>query len=65
MNEICSVLCSGNENLEYLDIRGNFIPDKQLKILLVLMYTNRNIENIDYSLVEEKNIKSKTESKEM
>ena len=39
-----SALCRhGNENLEYLDITGNFVPDKHLKMLLVLMYKNRNI----------------------
>ena len=27
--DICSTLCSvGNENLEYLDISENFVPDK-------------------------------------
>ena len=49
----------GCENLEFLDIRGNAIPDKQLKILLVLMYNNRNIREIDYSLCEEKNIEKR------
>lgn len=56
LQEICSALCrQGNENLEYLDIRGNFVKDKNLKMLLVLMYKNRNIQDIDYSLIEEKN----------
>ena len=41
LQEICSALCrNGNENLLYLDIQGNAIPDKHLKMLLVLMYKN-------------------------
>ena len=56
MQEICSALCrQGNENLEYLDIRGNFVPDKHLKMLLVLMYKNRKIQDIEYTLTEDKN----------
>ena len=56
LQEICSALCTnGNENLEYLDIRGNVIPDKQLKMLLILMYRNRNIHDIEYSLSEDAN----------
>ena len=51
--DICSTLCTdGNENLEFLDIEGNYVPDKQLKMLLVLMYKNRNIQDIKYSLIE-------------
>ena len=53
---IVSALCSeGNENLESLDIQGNYIPDKHLKMLLVLMYKNRNIQEIWYTLVETEN----------
>ena len=55
-----SALCRhGNENLEYLDITGNFVPDKHLKMLLVLMYKNRNIQDIDYTLVEDVNIRKR------
>jgi hypothetical protein len=51
--DICTTLChDGNENLEFLDIEGNYIPDKQLKMLLVLMYKNRNIQDIKYSLID-------------
>ena len=32
--------------MESLDIQGNYIPDKHLKMLLVLMYKNRNIQEI-------------------
>ena len=54
---IVSALCAeeGNEQLESLDIQGNFIPDKHLKMLLVLMYKNRNRQEISYTLVETEN----------
>ena len=46
-----------------MDIRGNAIPDKQLKILLVLMYKNRNIQDINYSLTDEENIKKRMQAR--
>ena len=56
LQEICSALCrKGNENLEYLDISKNLVPDKHLKMLLVLMYKNRNIQNMEYSLIQDSN----------
>ena len=64
MQAIVSALCQeGNEHLEFLDIKGNAIPDKQLKILLVLMYKNRNIKDIDYSLTDEENIKKRMQAR--
>ena len=59
---IVSALCTeGNENLEALDIRGNHVPDKHLKMLLVLMYKNRNIQEIQYSLIDPENEARKLE----
>ena len=44
---LVSSLCKDpDETVEYLDIRNNFIPDKHLKMLLVLIYKNRNIQDI-------------------
>ena len=44
-----------DETCELLDIQNNIIPDKQLKMLLVLVYKNRNIQDIKYSLTEDEN----------
>ena len=53
---LISSLCKDpDETCVFLDIRNNPIPDKQLKMLLVLVYKNRNILDIKYSLTEEEN----------
>ena len=53
---LVSSLCKDpDETCELLDIQNNIIPDKQLKMLLVLIYNNRNIQDIKYSLTEEEN----------
>ena len=53
---LVSSLCKDpDETVELLDIQNNFIPDKHLKMLLVLVYKNRNIQDIKYSLTEEEN----------
>ena len=53
---LVSSLCKDpDETVELLDIQNNFIPDKHLKMLLVLIYKNRNIQDIRYSLTEEEN----------
>ena len=45
LQEIVSALCvDDNETITYLDIRNNFVPDKHLKMLLVLVYKNRRIQ---------------------
>ena len=41
--------------LEKLDITGNYIPDLHLKMLLVLMYQNKGIKQIEYDLVDPEN----------
>ena len=62
LQQIVSALCKeGNDNLESLDIRGNFVPDKHLKMLLVLMYKNRNIQEIQYTLINPENEARKEE----
>ena len=53
---LISSLCKDpDETCELLDIQNNIIPDKQLKMLLVLVYKNRNIQDITYSLTEDEN----------
>ena len=47
--------------MEYLDIIGNYVPDKHLKMLLVLMYKNRNIKEIKYTLIDDQNNQRKLE----
>ena len=60
LQAICSALCKEeNVNLEFLDIRDNPIPDKHLKILLVLLYKSPNVQNIEYSLYDDANIKKR------
>lgn len=57
LQQLVSSLCKDpDETVEYLDLRDNHsIPDKHLKMLLVLVFKNRNIQEIEYSLNEEEN----------
>ena len=57
LQHLVSSLCKDpDETVEYLDIRNNHsIPDKLLKMLLVLVFKNRNIQEIEYTLNEEEN----------
>ena len=49
---ICSVLASGHSQLEELDISGNNIPDRNLKMLMGMLYENESIKDIKYTLYE-------------
>lgn len=49
---ICSALTFSDCEVEFLDISDNDIIDKDLKLLLALLYHNKSLTDIQYSLTE-------------
>ena len=47
---ICSELASSDSPVTDLDISGNEIPDKQLKMLMGMLYMNDSLIEIKYTL---------------
>jgi hypothetical protein len=50
--------------IKFLDIRHNILMDNQLKVLLSLLNTNKAIEEIEYTVTDEKNIERKEDFKD-
>lgn len=56
---ICAALTKSDCEVEMLDISKNFVIDKDLKVLMALLYQNKSIIEINYSLIDERNIRRK------
>jgi Ran GTPase-activating protein (RanGAP) involved in mRNA processing and transport len=56
LQHICSALTI-NQSIKYLDIRDNMIQDESLKILLAMLFRNKILQNIKYSVTNEDNIR--------
>ena len=55
LQEICSALAEEGCQVTFLDITHNKIPDPQLKMLMGMLYMNDKIQDIRYTLKQEKN----------
>jgi Ran GTPase-activating protein (RanGAP) involved in mRNA processing and transport len=56
---IASALAHDESKVRHLDIQDNIIPDFNLKILLAMLYNNRSMEKIDYTISDPVNIERK------
>jgi hypothetical protein len=62
---ICSSLCNEKSQLEYLDIEGNPISDRSLKMIFAMLYQNLSILEIKYTLRDKNNIEKMAKYHEM
>lgn len=64
LQRICSVLADEKSKVTELNIKDNKIPDRNLKVLMGMLYLNENLTKIKYTATEPKNVQSIKEFKQ-
>ena len=55
LQTICSALCDPDCEVQEIDISENSIPDKSLKMLMAMLYQNKSITKMKYTLTDPEN----------